>query len=587
MVEAMRQRRIRTAAQACLVGILVGLVTISLDAQGTLSNQVLQLLSRTNAWTGQDTFYNLRVADTGIPGDTTNRLYNDGGTLYWNGEEVAGGGGGGSNHNLLSTTHPDTVAASVTRGDLLVGSAAPKWVRLAVGTAGQFLRSDGTDVAWSADGSALTNLPAANLTGTIAAISGVNLTNLNASNLASGTVPLARLSGITNTEIDASAAIAYSKLALTGGIVNADVNASAAIAYSKLALSGAIVNADLSASAAIALSKLAQGGATSGQALLWNGSAWAPATLTGTGTVTSVALTLPGEFSVAGSPITTSGTLAGTWATQTTNKVFAAPSGSTGTPTFRALVNADFPTSGVSAGTYTSLTVNAQGIATAGGAINYSSAGTGTLPATRGGLGITTVTDDTLPIGSGTAWVATALPNGPLSYNTTTNAFATTLNFGGASSGGGFGGGVTDPSSTTSGTVQNTEYTLNSLVLPASAFNANTRGIHVRAWGTTAANANAKDLKIYVGSVAVATVTGSTANGKDYVIDLTVVRTGSNTQSGVATIQIDTATSPTLGVSTAIAQTDSSTITIAVKSANTAAAAASATGKGMLLVFTN
>jgi len=43
----------------------------------------------------------------------------------------------------------------------------------------------------------------------------------------------------------------------SGVIVNADINASAAIAYSKLALTGSIVNADISASAAIANSKLA------------------------------------------------------------------------------------------------------------------------------------------------------------------------------------------------------------------------------------------------------------------------------------------------------------------------------------------
>jgi hypothetical protein len=41
---------------------------------------------------------------------------------------------------------------------------------------------------------------------------------------------------IVNADIDASAAIAYSKLALTNSIVNGDINASAAIAESKLAL---------------------------------------------------------------------------------------------------------------------------------------------------------------------------------------------------------------------------------------------------------------------------------------------------------------------------------------------------------------
>lgn len=45
---------------------------------------------------------------------------------------------------------------------------------------------------------------------------GGQLNGLNASNLAAGTVPLARLSGITNTEISAAAAIAWTKIDKTG-----------------------------------------------------------------------------------------------------------------------------------------------------------------------------------------------------------------------------------------------------------------------------------------------------------------------------------------------------------------------------------
>ena len=60
--------------------------------------------------------------------------------------------------------------------------------------------------------------------------------------------------GITNANISASAAIAYSKLNLSTSILNADISASAAIAYSKLSLTGAIVNADLAGS--IAASKI-------------------------------------------------------------------------------------------------------------------------------------------------------------------------------------------------------------------------------------------------------------------------------------------------------------------------------------------
>ena len=64
----------------------------------------------------------------------------------------------------------------------------------------------------------------------------------------------------------------------------------------------------------------------------------------GTGTVTSVAQTVPAEFSVAGAPITTSGTLAITKATQLANRVWAsATSGGAAQPAFRALVAADLP----------------------------------------------------------------------------------------------------------------------------------------------------------------------------------------------------------------------------------------------------
>jgi hypothetical protein len=64
----------------------------------------------------------------------------------------------------------------------------------------------------------------------------------------------------------------------------------------------------------------------------------------GTGTVTSVTLTMPAEFTVAGSPITTSGTLAITKANAAQNSFFAGlATGGSGTPVFRAIVAADLP----------------------------------------------------------------------------------------------------------------------------------------------------------------------------------------------------------------------------------------------------
>ncbi len=70
----------------------------------------------------------------------------------------------------------------------------------------------------------------------------------------------------------------------------------------------------------------------------------------GTGTVTSVALTAPTEITVGGSPVTTAGTLALSWTSESANKVFAGPTtGGAATPTFRSLVLADLPTLSTSA----------------------------------------------------------------------------------------------------------------------------------------------------------------------------------------------------------------------------------------------
>lgn len=83
------------------------------------------------------------------------------------------------------------------------------------------------------------SLAAANLTGTLPAISGVNLTALNASNLGSGTVPLARLAGITNTEIAAAAGIVDTKLATIstpGKVANAATTGTSSPTATTLAL---------------------------------------------------------------------------------------------------------------------------------------------------------------------------------------------------------------------------------------------------------------------------------------------------------------------------------------------------------------
>lgn len=88
----------------------------------------------------------------------------------------------------------------------------------------------------------------------------------------------------------------------------------------------------------------------SGKVLSTNGTSTSWASVAGSGTVTSVGLSLPSMFTVSGSPVTASGTLTGTLASQTMNTFLAAPDGTTGTPTFRVIATGDLPTIPVAKG---------------------------------------------------------------------------------------------------------------------------------------------------------------------------------------------------------------------------------------------
>lgn len=84
---------------------------------------------------------------------------------------------------------------------------------------------------------------------------------------------------------------------------------------------------------------------TNGQALVYDNTLgkWKNGAVT-TGTVTSVALTMPTGFSVSGSPITSNGTLAISFGgSVSANRVLASPNGSAGAPSWRSLVANDIP----------------------------------------------------------------------------------------------------------------------------------------------------------------------------------------------------------------------------------------------------
>lgn len=99
--------------------------------------------------------------------------------------------------------------------------------------------------------------------------------------------------------------------------------------------------ASIITSGVFAIGRLATGAPTGSKFVRDDGTLAVPAG--SGGTVTSVALALPAELTVSGSPVTGSGTLTGAWASAAANSAFMGPNGSSGTPAFRSLVAADIP----------------------------------------------------------------------------------------------------------------------------------------------------------------------------------------------------------------------------------------------------
>jgi hypothetical protein len=167
-----------------------------------------------------------------------------------------------SQHTLQKSGGTFTLTADVDFGSTYGVKSAYFKSRTASGATAGAIRFAYTDViSWrNSANSANVDLKPNATTNTVLSYNGVDLVGTSLTQtLTNKTIAAGSntISGLANANIDAAAAIAYSKLALTGSIVNADIGAAAAIAYSKLNLSGSIVNADVGAAAAIAYSKLA------------------------------------------------------------------------------------------------------------------------------------------------------------------------------------------------------------------------------------------------------------------------------------------------------------------------------------------
>lgn len=194
-----------------------------------------------------------------------------------------------------------------------VGTTDNRLLR-ADGTGGTVIQGSAVTVDDSGNISGLNNIT---LSGLLIGAKGITIASASTVNLASATTNYIDISGTTTiTSFGTVAAGQRFVLHFTGALIITH-NAAAIVCPG---------GANLSVAAGDTIEVVSGGGG------LWYVQAF----------TTAVALTMPSEFSVAGSPVNNSGTLAVTKATQAINKVFASPaSGTADVPTFRTLTAAD------------------------------------------------------------------------------------------------------------------------------------------------------------------------------------------------------------------------------------------------------
>lgn len=307
----------------------------------------------------------------------------------------------------LGATSGGTGWASYSTGDLLYASSSSALSKLGVGAANRVLRSNGTIPAWgqvvlSTDVTG--NLPVSNLgSGTSATSStfwrgdGVWAAPAGGGNVSgpgsSTDNAIVRFDGTSGTLIQntTGASITDSGQATFTGYVYVDGESGQ---QASLRLYEQTTNGtnyvQLQPPAALAASytlTLPVDDGTSGQLLSTDGSgvlSWTSIT----GSVTSVTATAPVASSGGATPVISLnsgyGDTLNPYASKTANYFLAAPNGSAGVPTFRAIVAADIPT----------LNQNTTGTAAnVTGVVAVANGGTGasTAPNARTGLGATTV----------------------------------------------------------------------------------------------------------------------------------------------------------------------------------------------------
>lgn len=181
--------------------------------------------------------------------------------------------------------------------------------------------------------------------------------------------------------------------------------------------------------------------------------------------------------------------------------------------------------------------------------------------------------------------VAFAVPSIAEAQITTDSQVKSLINLGLASDTGKLiSGAIVDATTVIGAVTQNTDNPLNSVSLNDEMLALRGRGLMIAAYGTLAANGNTKDIKLFLGATAIATITDSTANAKDFQFLVFLLRTGTDAQSGFVIGMVDGAVVAATSINFTATEDANVPITIKTTGNNNSAAASAATGKGLVVV---
>jgi hypothetical protein len=124
--------------------------------------------------------------------------------------------------------------------------------------------------------------------------------------------------------------------------------------------------------------------------------------------------------------------------------------------------------------------------------------------------------------------------------------------------------GVINVNTTQAGSNLAVETDLMTYALPANALSANNKGVRIQAWGTFAANANSKAVRLYFGATRVNNNFIGTFNSSGWYVEGVILRTGASAQVATGKTEIEATNEYRPATFTTPAENTANAITIRV-----------------------